>query len=87
MKRIVSVTGGDARNDAAREIDAGGMTVMPGMIDTHGHLSGSPDINETVLTFLELGFTMKLRAAGCEANEVHRLKTDMDNLAPRRAQV
>jgi imidazolonepropionase-like amidohydrolase len=56
-ERIVSVTGGDAGVDAALVIDAGGMTVMPGMIDTHVHITGSPDIDRTALTFLELGFT------------------------------
>ena len=56
-ERIVSVTGGDAAVDAALVIDAGGMTVVPGMIDTHVHITGSPDINQTALTFLELGFT------------------------------
>jgi imidazolonepropionase-like amidohydrolase len=55
--RIVSVTGGDPGVNAAREIDAGGMTVMPGMIDTHVHITGSPNINQSALAFLELGFT------------------------------
>jgi imidazolonepropionase-like amidohydrolase len=56
--RIFSVASGDARDDAALTIDAGGKTVMPGMIDTHVHLNGTVDINsQTVLRYLELGFT------------------------------
>ena len=36
--RIVSVSGGDPDAQGALEIDAQGMTVMPGMIETHVHL-------------------------------------------------
>ena len=36
--RIVSVTSDLTDVQAAREIDATGMTVMPGLIDTHSHL-------------------------------------------------
>ena len=36
--RITSVTAGPAEVDATVEVDATGMTVMPGLIDTHHHL-------------------------------------------------
>jgi len=51
--RIVELGGNDlvARYDAARTIDLGGKTVLPGFNDTHIHISGSPireiDLRET----------------------------------------
>lgn len=40
--RIVSVSAGTVEVEAEREIDAAGMTVMPGLIDTHRHLLNPP---------------------------------------------
>ena len=38
--RITSVTAGPSDVEATVEVDATGMTVMPGLIDTHRHLLG-----------------------------------------------
>ncbi len=38
--RITSVTAGPSEVEATVEVDAAGMTVMPGLIDTHRHLLG-----------------------------------------------
>ncbi len=48
--RIVSVSAGDPEAQGVLEIDAQGMTVMPGLIDTHRHLlTGSGATNEEEL--------------------------------------
>ena len=48
--RIVSVSAGDPEVQGVLEIDAQGMTVMPGLIDTHCHLlTGSGATNDEEL--------------------------------------
>ena len=70
--RVVAIAEFDQQADIV--IDAQGMTVMPGMIDTHVHLiiGPAPDsygcdevtdhLDETLLTFLRRGFTTILSA-------------------------
>jgi imidazolonepropionase-like amidohydrolase len=67
--RIVSVTAGAASVPGARVIDAQGLTVMPGFIDSHRHLiRGDPAewLNEQAVPrmqeFLDAGFTTVLSA-------------------------
>ncbi len=72
--RIVSVSAGDPEVQGVLEIDAQGMTVMPGMIETHVHLVVAPTMeNQEALDewieqelpgdlngYLESGFTTAL---------------------------
>jgi len=53
--RIVSVSEGTSANQGAVQIDAQGMTVMPGMIDTHIHLLVDPmlDSDEALELWIE----------------------------------
>ncbi len=67
--RIVSVSDGVATAPGAREIDAHGMTVMPGFIDSHRHLmQGDPaqwlkeQAPQRMKEFLDAGFTTILSA-------------------------
>lgn len=72
--RIQAVSSGDAPTGAATRIDARGMTVMPGFIDTHRHVIGAADtqreldawLDEQAPTrmreFLTAGFTTILSA-------------------------
>ena len=63
--RISSVSAGAASGpDGARQIDAQGMTVMPGFIDGHRHIIGGPgdqwlaeQAADRMREFLEAGFT------------------------------
>ena len=96
--RIVSV-GPDAVNDSgATVLDAGGMTLMPGMIDTHWHVLTTTDatdeaidryIEDTVVDVLEgvLAWGMTtIMAAGDhfpEIIEVRRMLADGEIRGPR----
>ncbi len=76
--RIVSVSAGDPEARGVLEIDAQGMTVMPGMIETHVHLVVAPTVeNQEALDewieqeipgdlngYLESGFTTALSNGG-----------------------
>jgi adenine deaminase len=61
---IVSIDLEGAAESQATQLNANGMTVMPGMIDTHVHLSASPDMYRSARAFLELGFTTIADNAG-----------------------
>ena len=70
---VVSVSAND--QEAAVEIDAHGMTIMPGMINTHVHLITGPvpesyecgavieNLDDTLGEFLQQGFTQSSRPA------------------------
>ena len=85
--RIVSVSAGDPEARGVLEIDAQGMTVMPGMIETHVHLVVAPTVeNQEALDewieqelpgdlngYLESGFTTVL-STGDHPNPILAVK-------------
>ena len=67
--RIISVSDGNMVIAGAKEIDAQGMTVIPGFIDAHRHLiEGDPvqwldeQASDRMQEFLDAGFTTVLSA-------------------------
>ena len=76
--RISSVSAGAATGpDGARQIDAQGMTVMPGFIDGHRHIIGGPadqwlaeEAADRMREFLEAGFTALQSAGGAAEGQV-----------------
>lgn len=62
--RIASVSAGNA-GVAGMQIDARGMTVMPGFIDAHRHFpTGGNDIQVRMQEFLDAGYTALLHGGG-----------------------
>ena len=67
---IASVSNESAATEGAPEIDAGGMTVMPGFIDAHRHIIGRGDADQWMQNeapdrmreYLDAGFTTILSA-------------------------
>ena len=69
--RIVSVTAGRSSASACRVIDAGGRTVMPGLIDAHRHIiRGDAEqwfdtqAKDRMQEFLEAGYTTLMSGGG-----------------------
>jgi imidazolonepropionase-like amidohydrolase len=86
--RIASVGGGAAAPAGVRQIDARGMTVMPGFIDGHRHIiSGNADqwLNDQAAQrmqeFLDAGYTTLLAGGGpAEANIELKRRIDSGQL-------
>ena len=88
----ISAVGSDVSAPAdARTIDAGGKTVMPGLIEGHRHvISGNPDdwmantAEANMQQFLEAGFTTVLSAIDApQILELRRMINDGEMTGPR----
>jgi imidazolonepropionase-like amidohydrolase len=64
--KIVSVTPGAVGNSATsgKNIDAKGMTAMPGFIDAHRHINTGPNEKAQMQALLEAGYTTVLSGGG-----------------------
>ena len=62
--QITSVTAGATDTDAETRIDASGLTVLPGLIDTHRHLLGNPalDSDEALARWMDTQLAASLQA-------------------------
>src|SRR5262245_37902738 len=86
--RIASVSAGSAAPAGVRQIDARGMTIMPGFIDGHRHIiSGNADqwlkdqAAQRMQEFLEAGYTTLLAGGGpAEGNLELKRRVDSGQL-------
>jgi imidazolonepropionase-like amidohydrolase len=62
--KIVSVTPGAPSATSGRNIDAKGMTAMPGFIDGHRHINTGPNEKAQMQALLEAGYTTILSGGG-----------------------
>jgi imidazolonepropionase-like amidohydrolase len=62
--RIAEVSAGRGSRRGLREIDAAGLTAMPGFIDAHRHINTGPDERERMQEQLEAGYTTILSGGG-----------------------
>jgi imidazolonepropionase-like amidohydrolase len=83
--RIVSVGAATAAPAGARQIDARGMTLMPGFIDGHRHIIGGPadqwlkdQAPQRMQEFLEAGYTTLLAGGGPAEGNIE-LKRRLDS--------
>ena len=75
--RIVEVGGPDLRSGAAGELDCGGRTLMPGLIDAHVHQNEEFAIRSRVLPPLEI-----LRSATLVNAEILNRSGELGCIAP-----
>ncbi|MGE4657511.1 MAG: amidohydrolase family protein [Gammaproteobacteria bacterium] len=93
--RIVSVSAGLTRPAGTEEVDAGGMTVMPGYVDAHRHIMGGSGQDAmqwleeqgelNMRAWLDAGFTTIL-SAGDDVDAILELRTrlrDGEIIGPR----
>jgi imidazolonepropionase-like amidohydrolase len=62
--KIVSVTPGGLTGAMGKNIDAKGMTAMPGFIDAHRHINTGPNEKAQMQALLEAGYTTVLSGGG-----------------------
>jgi imidazolonepropionase-like amidohydrolase len=62
--KIISVAPGAPFAASGRNIDAKGMTAMPGFIDGHRHINTGPNEKEQMQALLEAGYTTVLSGGG-----------------------
>src|SRR5215469_13304138 len=62
--KIASVAPGAPASKAGKEIDARGMTAMPGFIDGHRHINTGPNEKAQMQALLEAGYTTVLSGGG-----------------------
>jgi imidazolonepropionase-like amidohydrolase len=68
--RIASVSSGPAPTQNLRIIDARGMSVMPGFIDSHKHVNDGPDAKAQMQSLLEAGYTTVLSGGSMPGSDV-----------------